>query len=285
MKPQGSQAIDKDSICILGIPFDANSSFRKGPALAPSRIRESYFSDSSNLGTEQGVDLETLNGLYDVGDVDCSKESSTFDAITHRVTTLLKKDARIISLGGDHSITFPILKAYAKKYENLNILHLDAHPDLYDSLGNNRFSHACPFARIMEKKLAVRLVQAGIRTINGHQREQADRLGVEVMEMKNGNDWLEKLEFQGPVYLSLDMDCLDPAFAPGVSHHEPGGFTTRQVLDIIQKLKGNLIGADIVEYNPDRDFQSITSMVAAKLLKELIARINTNRLRNHQGYL
>ncbi len=285
MKPQGSQAIDKDSICILGIPFDANSSFSKGPALAPSRIRESYFSDSSNLWTEQGVDLETLNGLYDVGDVDCSEESSTFDAITHRVNTLLKKDARIICLGGDHSITFPILKAYAKKYENLNILHLDAHPDLYDSLGNNRFSHACPFARIMEKKLAARLVQAGIRTINGHQREQAHRLGVEVMEMKNGNDWLEKLEFQGPVYLSLDMDCLDPAFAPGVSHHEPGGFTTRQVLDIIQKLRGNLIGADIVEYNPDRDFQSVTSMVAAKLLKELIARIDTNRLRNHQGYL
>ncbi|MCP4718769.1 MAG: agmatinase [Desulfobacteraceae bacterium] len=278
MKPQGSQAIDKDSICILGIPFDANSSFRKGPALAPSKIRESYFSDSSNLWTEQGVDLETLNGLYDVGDVDCSEESSTFDAITHGVNTLLKKDARIICLGGDHSITFPILKAYAKKYENLNILHLDAHPDLYDSLGNNRFSHACPFARIMEKRLAARLVQAGIRTINGHQREQAHRLGVEVMEMKNGNDWLEKLEFQGPVYLSLDMDCLDPAFAPGVSHHEPGGFTTRQVLDIIQRFRGNLIGADIVEYNPDRDLQSVTSMVAAKLLKELIARIDTNRM-------
>ena len=156
-------------------------------------------------------------------------------------------------------------------------MHLDAHPDLYDRLDNNPFSHACPFARIMEKKLATRLVQVGIRTINGHQREQADRLGVEVMEMKEGNGWLKKLKFQGPVYLSIDMDCLDSAFAPGVSHHEPGGFTTRQVLDIIHQVKGNLIGGDIVEYNPDRDFNAVTAMAAAKLLKELIGRIVTDR--------
>ncbi len=278
MKTLSSQAIDKESICILGIPFDANSSFRKGPALAPSRIRESYFSCSSNLWTEQGVDLGALKGLYDVGDVDCSDETVAFEAITQRVATLLKKEARIVSLGGDHSVTFPIFEAFAKKYDNLNILHLDAHPDLYDVLDNNPFSHACPFARIMEKKLATRMVQAGIRTMNGHQREQATRLGVEVIEMKEGNDWLQKLEFQGPVYLSIDMDCLDPAFAPGVSHHEPGGFTTRQVLDIIHRLRGNIIGADIVEYNPDRDFGSVTAMVAAKLLKELIGRIFTNRL-------
>ena len=96
--------------------------------------------------------------------------------------------------------------------------------------------------------------------------------------MKEGNDWLHKLEFQGPVYLSIDMDCLDPAFAPGVSHHEPGGFTTRQVLDIIHQVKGSLIGGDIVEYNPDRDIHSMTAMTAAKLLKELIARIFTDRL-------
>jgi agmatinase len=278
MKIPDSRTIDKESICILGIPFDANSSFRRGPSLAPSRIRESYFCESSNLWTEQGVDLGTLKGLYDVGDVNCCDTSATFDTITRKVTTLLKKNARLICLGGDHSITFPIIKAYAKKYKDLNILHLDAHPDLYDRLDNNPFSHACPFARIMEKKLANRLVQAGIRTINGHQREQADRLGVEIMEMKTGNGWLKKLQFDGPVYLSIDMDCLDPAFAPGVSHHEPGGFTTRQVLDIIHQVKGNLIGGDIVEYNPDRDIHSMTAMTAAKLLKELIARIFTDRL-------
>ncbi|RLC19592.1 MAG: agmatinase, partial [Deltaproteobacteria bacterium] len=142
-----------------------------------------------------------------------------------------------------------------------------------DSLDGNIHSHACPFARIMEKKLAARLVQIGIRTMNGHQREQAEKFGVEVNEIKNGDNFLNELEFEGPVYISLDLDCLDPAFAPGVSHHEPGGMTTRQVIDIIHHLKGKIIGADIVEYNPDRDLHSMTSMVAAKLLKEIIAKI------------
>ncbi|OQY50473.1 MAG: agmatinase [Desulfobacteraceae bacterium 4572_89] len=269
--------IDQESICVLGIPFDANSSFRRGPALAPSRIRENYFSDSSNLWTEYGIDLGSISSLYDMGDLDCADTTSGFNAITNIVDTLLKKGAGIISLGGDHSITFPVFKAFADNYDSLNILHLDAHPDLYDTLDNNPFSHACPFARIMEKKMAKRLVQAGIRTINGHQRTQAERLGVEVMEMKDGTEWLKKMEFQGPVYLSIDMDCLDPAFAPGVSHHEPGGFTTRQVIDIIHQVKGNIIGGDIVEYNPERDYGSVTAMVAAKLLKELVGRISADK--------
>jgi agmatinase len=277
MKRANFPTIDHESICVLGIPFDANSSFRRGPSLAPSRIRESYFSDSSNLWTEQGIDLSHLKGLYDMGDMDCADTPTVFEAITRKVIALLEKNAGLICLGGDHSITFPIIRAYAKKYTDLNILHLDAHPDLYDQLDNNPYSHACPFARIMEKKLATRLVQAGIRTINGHQREQAERLGVEVMEMRGGNGWLKKLKFDGPVYLSIDMDCLDPAFAPGVSHHEPGGFTTRQVLDIIHQVKGSLVGGDIVEYNPDRDIHSMTAMTAAKLLKELIGRISTDR--------
>ncbi len=121
--------------------------------------------------------------------------------------------------------------------------------------------------------MAVRLVQTGIRTMNGHQREQADKFFVEVHEMKDGLDWLKTLEFDGPVYISLDMDCLDPAFAPGVSHHEPGGMSTRQVLDIIGQFKGCVIGADIVEVNPKRDIDSMTAMVAAKFLKEITARI------------
>jgi arginase family enzyme len=99
-----------------------------------------------------------------------------------------------------------------------------------------------------------------------------DRFGVEVIEMKDING-LPVLHFDGDVYLSLDLDCLDPAFAPGISHHEPGGFSTRQVISLIQNIKGNLIGADIVEYNPARDINSVTGMVAAKLLKEILGRI------------
>ena len=267
-----------NSICILGIEVDQNSSFQKGPALAPNRIRESYFSSSSNLWSEKGLDLGSLPLLYDIGNIDFKTDADPFNQITSSVKAVLDQDNHMICLGGDHSITFPVIKAYAQKYDGLNILHLDAHPDLYDSLDGNIYSHACPFARIMEKKLAKRLVQAGIRTMTGHQREQAQKFDVKVKEMKDGFDWLDALEFEGPVYLSLDLDCLDPAFAPGVSHHEPGGMTTRQVIDIIHRLKGKIVGADIVEYNPDRDFGSMTSMVAAKLLKEIIARIHEDTI-------
>jgi arginase len=273
MKPV-KKNIQAGSLCVLGIEFDQNSSFQRGTALAPNRIRESYFSDSSNLWSEKGLDLESVQDLYDLGNIDFKTDTDQFHHITTCVKNLLDLDCRLICLGGDHSITFPVIKAHAQKYSSLNILHLDAHPDLYDSLQGNVYSHACPFARIMEKKLASRLVQVGIRTMTGHQREQAQKFGVEVKEMKDGTLWLDNLEFDDPVYLSLDLDCLDPAFAPGVSHHEPGGMTTRQVIDIIHKVKGKIIGADIVEYNPDRDFGSTTSMVAAKLLKEIITRIH-----------
>ncbi len=277
MKPI-KENIQTNSVCVLGIGFDQNSSFQKGPALAPNRIRESYFSSSSNLWSEKGLDLGSLHLLYDLGDIVFKTNADPFNQITSSAKVVLDQGNHMICLGGDHSITFPVIKAYAQKYDSLNILHLDAHPDLYDSLDGNIYSHACPFARIMEKKLAKRLVQAGIRTMTGHQREQAKKFGVEVKEMKDGMDWLDELEFDGPVYLSLDLDCLDPAFAPGVSHHEPGGMTTRQVIDIIHRLKGKIVGADIVEYNPDRDFGSMTSMVAAKLLKEIIARIHEDTI-------
>jgi len=124
----------------------------------------------------------------------------------------------------------------------------------------------------MENKLATRLVQVGIRTMNGHQRQQAKRFGVEVIDMKNIKN-AENIVFDGPVYLSLDLDCLDPAFAPGVSHHEPGGLSTRQLLEIIQNFSGQLVGADIVEYNPNRDINGVTGMGAAKLLKEILSKM------------
>jgi arginase len=259
-------------IAVLGIPLDWNSSYKKGPAAAPGKIRQALFSRSTNLWTEKGIDLADGNGWQDAGDLLFNDEGTAFAEIENAINELLKKDVRIVSLGGDHSITYPIIRAYGKKYNNLTILQLDAHPDLYDNLEGNRFSHACPFARIMEEKLAVRLVQAGIRTMNGLQREQAERFSVETIDMIN-KDRIPEITFEGPIYLTLDMDCLDPAFAPGVSHYEPGGLSTREVLSIIQDLKGRLVGADIVEYNPKRDPQGISAMTAAKLLKEIIGRI------------
>lgn len=259
-------------IAVLGVPYDRNSSFRRGPALAPVRIREALFSESSNMWTENAIDLGLMAGWQILDDLELEDHGKAFGQIESKITELLKKAVRVISLGGDHSITYPVIRSYGKKFSDLNILQLDAHPDLYDELDGNCYSHACPFARIMEEKLVKRLVQVGVRTLTGHQREQAKRFGVEIIEMREINK-ADGIIFSGPVYLSLDLDCIDPAFAPGVSHYEPGGMSTRDVLGIIQNLKGKIVGADIVEYNPERDPQGITGMVAGKLLKEIIGRM------------
>ncbi len=159
-----------------------------------------------------------------------------------------------------------------RQHPRLGILHLDAHPDLYDDFQGDRYSHACPFARIMEERLADRLVQVGIRTMTGHQQEQAERFGVEVFDMRRWRDGTP-LRFDMPVYLSLDLDAIEPGLAPGVSHREPGGLTVRQVLHIIQSLDAPLAGADVVELNPLNDPSGISAAVAAKLVKEIAARM------------
>ncbi|GAB1446415.1 agmatinase [Flammeovirgaceae bacterium] len=256
-------------ISVIGIPFDEFSSFMRGPAQAPLKIREAYHSDSANYFTEGLVNLKDHPGWKDEGDLALPSGVEAIEAIERAITEQLNKTDKILSLGGDHSITYPIIKAFAKKFGKLTILHLDAHGDLYDNFEGNKYSHACPFARIMEEGLASRLIQVGIRTMNTHQAKQVKRFGVEVIQMK---DWNANIRFQleGPVYISLDLDAVDPAFAPGLSHHEPGGFTSREILSIIQNIKGNIVGADLVELNPTRDQTGITAMLAAKLYKELL---------------
>jgi len=259
-------------LALIGFRYDENSSFMKGAADAPPQIRAAFRSDASNLWSEAGVDLGAEGTFFDAGDVEPVAGMEMFALIQDSVRTLLTDNLTPICLGGDHSITYPIIRAVSKKYPKLSILHFDAHPDLYDELLGNRHSHASPFARIMEEGLAKRLVQVGLRTINGHQREQAERFGVETIEMRHWRDDLT-LEFDSPVYISFDMDALDPAFAPGVSHREPGGLSTRQAISLIQRLKATIVGADIVEFNPRMDPAQITAPVCGKLLKEIAARM------------
>jgi arginase len=256
---------------LLGVPYDANSSFLRGAALAPARIRETLQSGSSNWFTELGIDLES-GGWVDAGDVVLPPQPDDLPALTEAAGRILEQGGRILALGGDHSITFPLVRAQARFHAPLTVLHIDAHPDLYDSLDGNRFSHASPFVRIMEDGLAARLVQVGIRTLNDHQRAQAGRFGVDMIEMREWNRGRRPV-VEGPVYLSLDLDGLDPAFAPGVSHHEPGGLTTREVIDLLHDLPGPILGADLVEFNPLRDPAGTTAALAAKLVKEILGRM------------
>lgn len=264
----------KSEACVptlVGIPFDGQSSYLRGTGDGPVKIREALKCDASNRWTELGVNLGTAGAYEDIGDLAFS-EQEAFREIESGLGALIDQGKRPISLGGDHSITYPIVKAFAGHYPALTIFHFDAHPDLYDEFEGNRLSHACPFARIMEAGLAKRLVQVGIRTATAHQREQARRFGVEMVEMR-GLPAYEKLISDSPVYISFDIDVLDPAFAPGVSHREPGGMTVREAIAHLHAIQGNIVGADVVEYNPVQDVAGMTATVAAKIVKEILGKM------------
>jgi len=256
---------------LLGIPLDENSSYMRGAAEAPPLIREAFKCDSSNLCTESGADLDEKSLYADAGDLKLPSEHP-FREIEKSVGDLLNKGMQPLILGGDHSITYPILRAINKKYPKPTLIHFDAHPDLYDEFEGNRYSHASPFARIMEEGLAKQLIQIGIRTMNPHQKKQAFRFEVQVCEMESLPVY-EKLKRAGPVYISFDLDVLDPAFAPGVSHREPGGMTVREAMRHLHAITGNIVGADVVEYNPKQDVSGLTAAVCGKILKELLGKM------------
>jgi len=263
----------RPDLVVLGIPFDEKSSFLRGAAGGPAAVRAVSTSRCYNPETELGVDLSRDGILVDGGDVATSAGAEeSFGAMRKAVREVLAKGAKPIILGGDHSITLPVVQALGEKYRPLDILHFDAHPDLYDSLSGDRFSHASPFRRIIEEGIVGRLVQVGIRAATAEQRNFAREHGLVWVEMKDFGEG-PRLAFANPLYVSFDLDCLDPAFAPGVSHHEPGGLSVRQAVSILQNLEGRVVGLDIIELNPDRDPANITAAAAFKIIKEVAGRM------------
>eukprot|EP00270_Netrium_digitus_P006044 TRINITY_DN1820_c0_g1_i1.p1 TRINITY_DN1820_c0_g1~~TRINITY_DN1820_c0_g1_i1.p1 ORF type:complete len:369 (+),score=73.39 TRINITY_DN1820_c0_g1_i1:127-1233(+) len=279
----GAQA----TACLLGVPLGHNSSFLQGPAFAPPRIREAIWCGSTNSWTEAGKDLRDVRVLTDAGDVpvqelrDCGiGDHHLMRYVSNSVSTVMvEHPLRPLVMGGDHSISFPVVRGVTEYLGGpVDILHLDAHPDIYEAFEGNYYSHASPFARIMEGGHARRLIQAGIRSINPEGRNQGKKFGVEQFEMRHfqrDQHLLQNLELGAGakgVYISIDVDCLDPSVAPGVSHIEAGGLSFRDVLNILHTLKGNVVAADVVEFNPQRDtVDGMTAMVAAKLVRELAA--------------
>lgn len=254
---------------LLGLPYDASSSFLRGPSEAPPLIRAALHSSAGHTWTEQ---LRDIAGLEDAGDLALPATADARAQIEAGIAAVIAAGARPIALGGDHSVTYPVVRAVGRAHARLTILHIDAHPDLHDEFEGDRYSHACPFARILDERLATRLVQVGIRMMTPHQRAQADRFGVEVIDMRSWTRGARPV-VDGDVYLSIDVDGIDPAFAPGVSHREPGGLSVRDVLTIVQDMGGTLVGADVVEYNPRQDIAGMTATVAAKLVKEVASRM------------
>ena len=260
------------TVTLLGVPWDASSSFQRGAAEAPAHIRLALWSPSSNAWNERGDNLVAEGVLEDAGDLVLPGDAAgAHRAIEQRVRQALKDGRRPLVVGGDHSITYPLLRAFSGRAEAPSVLHLDAHADLYDEFEGDPFSHACTFARVMEERLASRLVQVGIRTLNAHQRAQAGKFGVEILGAERWRDAIPLLgRLRGPLYVSLDLDVLDPAFAPGISHPEPGGLSVRDVLELLAAIRVPVIGADVVEYNPHNDVRDLTARVAAKFAKELV---------------
>jgi arginase len=257
---------------LLGIAWDASSSFQRGAAEAPPLIRQALWSASSNTTNERGLDVSNPERLRDAGDLTLPDDAAGARlAIEAGVRRIVEEGQLPLILGGDHSITYPALRAWQGREPALTVLHFDAHSDLYDHFEGDRYSHACPFARVMEEGLAQRLVQVGIRCMTAHLRTQVERFGVEVYE---AGRWRESAAaiagLRGPVYISLDLDVLEPMLAPGLSHPEPGGLSIRDVLDLLALVRADIVGADVVEYNPRNDVRDLTARVAAKFVKELV---------------
>jgi len=264
------ESVAAGTVVLLGIPSDERSSFLRGAADAPARIRHLMLSGAGNMYAEDGTDLRSGGKFVDLGDLDLGAVAEMESTIEKAVAAVLDRGGKVLALGGDHAVTQPILRAYSKKHRGLAVLHFDAHPDLYDEYEGFRGSHACTFARVMEEQLVERLVQVGVRASTPEQRAQAERFGVHTIGARELSEkW--PVSFDGPVYVTVDMDVLDPSCAPGVAHPEAGGLTTREVLGAIQGLSAPVVGADIVEFNPGRDSSDITAAAAVKLLKELAA--------------
>ena len=260
-------AAERTKLAIIGIRYDENSSFTKGAADAPPQIRAALRSDAWNLTSENGTDLSDDSLFFDAGDIEPVAGSDMQTLIENSLYTLIGDGLAPISLGGDHSITHPIVRAFAKKYKDLSVLHFDAHPDIYDSYQGNRNSHASPFARIMEQKLVKRLVQVGIRTFTADQREQVRKFGVESIEMRNVTENLQ-LEFDSPVYISFDVDALDPGDAPGSGTLVRGGLTYREAHLAMEKIAeaGGMRSLEVVEINTALDVNNKTAELGVELI-------------------
>ncbi len=263
------------SISLLGLPTDINSSFARGAASAPSAIRRALKSERSNQSTELGPEIGTDIVIHDLGDVSLNERASDHVLIRNRCRTIAEAGEVPIILGGDHSVTWPIVAGLVPVHGLLSILHFDAHPDVYADFEGNPHSHASPFARILENRLSARLVQIGVRTLNHHCREQVERFAVEIVPMSQFTPSRAPI-LAGPLYISIDLDGIDPSEAPGVSHPEPGGLTVREVIAVLHAQTARIVGADIVELNPRFDRNDVTATLAAKLVRELAALIERN---------
>ena len=273
-------------VAILGVPFDSGTSYRAGTRFGPRKIREVspvLWGYNNPLAVEP---LEILN-VVDYGDVAVVPPSieATYRAIEATASAILAAGTTLITLGGDHSISLPLLRAHAKKYGPLSLVHFDSHPDTWESeFGpQHPYSHGTPFLNALNEKLIKpeNYVQVGLRgpTSGVDDWQVVHDRGVRVITMDEAAQMglpaiiaAIRETVNGPTYVTLDIDAADPAFAPGTGTPEVGGFTSHQLLQLVRGLKGlNLVGFDIVEVSPPYDHGDITALLAANLAFEFLS--------------
>jgi agmatinase len=272
-------------VALLGIPYDGGTSYRTGARFGPRAVRE----QSSLIRTWNPVlkvhPFERLR-VADCGDVDVVPISieRTYEKIETRVDAVVAAGARPLCVGGDHSISLPILRALARRHGPLGVIHFDAHPDTWDEYFGSKFFHGTPFRRAIEEGAVDprRMIQVGIRGPLYGPEDFAfqDQHGMEVLRIEpikeQGVAWAaERLaRLRGaPVYCSFDIDAIDPAYAPATGTPEVGGLTSYEALALVRSLAGHtLVGADVVEVAPPYDGPGqITSLMAANLMFELVS--------------
>jgi len=272
-------------IALLGIPYDGGTSYRPGARHGPRHVREQSSLIRPWNPVLQVSPFEKLR-VADYGDVDVVPISieGTFAAIEREIDTLAGAGVVPVSVGGDHSITLPILRSLYRRHGRLGLVHFDAHPDTWDEYFGSKYFHGTTFRRAVEEELidGRRVIQIGIRgplygadDFDFHREHGLEAIRVEPVK-ERGTAWvverLQRLQ-GGPVYCSFDIDAVDPAYAPATGTPEVGGLTSFEALSLVRGLRGlDLVGADVVEVSPPFDGPGqITSLLAANLLFELLS--------------
>src|SRR3989442_492445 len=272
-------------VALLGIPYDGGVSYRTGARFGPRAIREQSSLIRSWHPVLKVHPFERLR-VADVGDVDVVPISieRTYEVITRKIDEVVAAGAIPVCVGGDHSITLPILRSLARRHGRLGLVHFDSHPDTWDEYFGSKYFHGTPFRRAVEEGLldTRRMMQIAIRGPLYGPEDFAfhDEHGIEVVRVETvkeqGTAWvasrLERLR-GGPVYCSFDIDAVDPAYAPATGTPEVGGLTSYEALALVRALQGiTLVGADVVEVSPPYDGPGqITSLLAANLLFEFVS--------------
>lgn len=270
------EAARRSRLVFAGLACDSQSSFRRGCADAPRHIRKAYTADCYNSTTESGVDL--AGRVADRGDVRASGGWKQAARQCEALARSLFSQGKVpFFAGGDHAVTIPVARALAALRQPVHVVQLDAHPDLYPEYEGDSESHACVAARMLEMEHIASVTQLGIRTMNAIQEDTGQRFGerlriVPARDIENEIPAPAHISGDALVYLTLDLDVFDPAFAPGVSHPVPGGLSPRVVLDFLQRAAWNLVGMDVVELNPRLDHGNRTAVLAGRLLHEAMGR-------------